>query len=53
MSNYGGENWTAGISGEKLLSEINIPEKSIQEIERAQMARLKAKTKKGTIMLDE
>ncbi len=29
------------------------PEKSIQEIEREQMARLKAKAKKGTIMLDE
>lgn len=25
MSNYGGENWMEGISGEKLLSEINIP----------------------------
>lgn len=29
------------------------PKKSIQEIEREQMARLKAKAKKGTIMLDE
>lgn len=29
------------------------PEKSIQEIEREQMARLKEKAKKGTIMLDE
>lgn len=28
-------------------------EKSIQEIEREQMARLKAKAKKGPIMLDE
>ncbi len=29
------------------------PEKSIQEIEREQMARLREKAKKGTIMLDE
>lgn len=31
----------------------DLQEKSIQEIEREQMARLKAKAKKGTIMLDE
>lgn len=29
------------------------PEKSIQEIRREQMARLREKAKKGTIMLDE
>lgn len=29
------------------------PEKSIQEIEKEQMARLKAEAKKGMIMLDE
>ncbi len=33
--------------------EASTPEKSIQQIEKEQMARLKAKAKKGKIMLDE
>lgn len=39
--------------GGTMLEDLPKPEKSIQEIEREQMARLKAKAKKGTIMLDE
>ena len=33
--------------------DLPIPEKSIQEIEREQMVGLRAKAKKGTIMLGE
>lgn len=33
--------------------ESDIPEKSIQQIEKEQMARLKAKAKNGKLMLDE
>ena len=39
--------------GGTMPEDLPKPEKSIQEIEREQMARLKAKAKKGTIMLDE
>ena len=33
--------------------DLPTPEKSIQQIEKEQMARLKAKAKKGKLMLDE
>lgn len=39
--------------GGTMPEDLPKPEKSIQEIEREQIARLKAKAKKGTIMLDE
>ncbi len=39
--------------GGTMPEDLPKPEKSIQEIEREQMARLKEKAKKGTIMLDE
>ncbi|MDE5951505.1 MAG: DNA damage-inducible protein D, partial [Acetatifactor sp.] len=39
--------------GGTMPEDLPKPEKSIQEIEREQMARLKAKAKKGPIMLDE
>lgn len=39
--------------GGTMPEDLPKPEKSIQEIESEQMARLKAKAKKGTIMLDE
>lgn len=39
--------------GGTMPEDLSKPEKNIQEIEREQMARLKAKAKKGTIMLDE
>lgn len=39
--------------GGTMPEDLPKPKKSIQEIEREQMARLKAKAKKGTIMLDE
>ncbi len=39
--------------GGMMPEDLPIPEKSIQEIEREQMVRLRAKAKKGTIMLDE
>lgn len=39
--------------GGTMPEDLPRPEKSIQEIEREQMARLRAKAKKGTIMLDE
>ena len=39
--------------GGTMPEDLPTPEKSIQQIEREQMARLKAKAKKGQIMLDE
>lgn len=39
--------------GGTMPEDLPTPEKSIQEIEREQMERLKAKAKKGKIMLDE
>ena len=33
--------------------DLPTPEKNIQQIEKEQMARLKAKAKKGKLMLDE
>ena len=39
--------------GGTMPEDLPRPEKSIQEIEREQMAKLKAKAKKGAIMLDE
>ena len=39
--------------GGTMPEDLPKPEKSIQEIEREQMERLKAKAKKGKIMLDE
>lgn len=39
--------------GGTMPEDMPTPEKSIQEIEKEQMARLKAKAKKGKIMLDE
>lgn len=39
--------------GGTMPEDLPIPEKSIREIEREQMVRLRAKAKKGTIMLDE
>ena len=39
--------------GGTMPEDLPKPKKSIQEIKREQMARLKAKAKKGTIMLDE
>ena len=39
--------------GGTMPEDLPTPEKSIQQIEQEQMARLKAKAKKGNIMLDE
>ena len=39
--------------GGTMPEDLPTPEKSIQEIEREQMARLKAKAKAGKLMLDE
>ena len=39
--------------GGTMPEDLPTPEKSIQQIEKEQMARLKAKAKKGNIMLDE
>lgn len=39
--------------GRTMPEDLPKPEKSIQEIEREQMAKLRANAKKGTIMLDE
>ena len=39
--------------GGTMPEDLPKPEKSIQQIEKEQMARLKAKAKKGKIMLDE
>ena len=39
--------------GGTMPEDLPTPEKSIQQIEQEQMARLKAKAKKGSIMLDE
>ena len=39
--------------GGTMPEDLSTPEKSIQQIEQEQMARLKAKAKKGKIMLDE
>ena len=39
--------------GGTMPEDLPTPEKSIQQIEKEQMARLKAKAKKGKIMLDE
>lgn len=39
--------------GRTMPEDLPTPEKSIQKIEKEQMARLKAKAKKGKIMLDE
>ena len=36
-----------------MLEDLPTPEKSIQQIEKEQMERLKAKAKNGNIMLDE
>jgi DNA-damage-inducible protein D len=39
--------------GGTMPEDLPTPEKSIQQIEQEQMARLKAKAKKGKILLDE
>lgn len=39
--------------GGTMPEDLPKPEKSIQQIEKEQIARLKAKAKKGKIMLDE
>ncbi len=39
--------------GGTIPEDLPTPEKSIQQIEKEQMARLKAKAKKGKLMLDE
>ena len=39
--------------GGTMPEDLPTPEKSIQEIEKEQMARLKAKAKEGKLMLDE
>lgn len=39
--------------GGTMPEDLPTPEKSIQQIEKEQMARLKAKAKKGKLMLDE
>ena len=39
--------------GGTMPEDLPTPEKSIQQIEKEQMARLKAKAKKGKMMLDE
>ena len=39
--------------GGAMPEDLPIPEKSIQQIEKEQMARLKRKAKNGTLMLDE
>ncbi len=39
--------------GGTMTEDLPTPEKSIQQIEKEQMARLKAKAKKGKLMLDE
>lgn len=39
--------------GGTMPEDLPTPKKSIQQIEKEQMARLKAKAKKGKIMLDE
>ena len=39
--------------GGTMPEDLPIPEKSIQKIEKEQMARLKAKAKAGKLMLDE
>jgi DNA-damage-inducible protein D len=36
-----------------MLEDLPTPEKSIQQIEKEQMARLKTKAKQGKLMLDE
>ena len=48
----------SAVSGNKKIGgtmpeDLPTPEKGIQQIEQEQMARLKAKAKKGNIMLDE
>ena len=39
--------------GGTMPEDLPTPEKSIQQIEKEQMARLKAKARKGKLMLDE
>ncbi len=39
--------------GGTMLEDLPTPEKSIQQIEKEQMARLKEKARKGRLMLDE
>lgn len=36
-----------------MLEDLQTPEKSIQQVEKEQLARLKAKAKAGKLMLDE